>query len=109
MPDHSGEGTGDAGAVVLVAMALSRVAYGGLQNLTLLLSLNAVQRKDYDTASAVWNIGFDAGTGVGSILIGSLAARLAFTPALLMAAAISLATLPLALVRGRRYQVDTKQ
>ncbi|MDQ2662197.1 MAG: MFS transporter [Actinomycetota bacterium] len=86
----------------LFAMALSGVAYGGLQNLTLLLSLNAVQRKDYDTASAVWNIGFDAGTGVGSILIGSLAARLAFTPALLVAAAISLATLPLALVRGRR-------
>ena len=86
----------------LVAMALSGVAYGGLQNLTLLLSLNAVQRKDYDTASAVWNIGFDAGTGVGSILIGSLAARLTFAPALLVAAAISLATLPLALVRARR-------
>ncbi len=86
----------------LCAMALSGVAYGGLQNLTLLLSLNAVQRKDYDTASAVWNIGFDAGTGVGSILIGSLAARLSFAPALLVAAAISLATLPLALVRDRR-------
>jgi MFS family permease len=88
--------------VFLCGMALSGVAYGGLQNLTLLLSLNAVQRKDYDTASAVWNIGFDAGTGVGSILIGSLAARLAFAPALLVAAAISLATLPLALLRGRR-------
>ncbi|WP_232331527.1 MFS transporter [Agromyces laixinhei] len=90
----------------LCGMALSGVAYGGLQNLTLLLSLNAVRREEYDTASAVWNIGFDAGTGVGSMLIGSLAARLAFAPALLVAAAASLATLPLAFVRGRRSPAD---
>ena len=86
----------------LFAMALTGVAYGGLQNLTLLLSLTTVKREDYDTASAVWNIGFDAGTGMGSILIGSLAAGFAFSPALLVAAGISLATLPLALVRSRR-------
>ncbi len=88
----------------LFSMALTGIAYGGLQNLTLLLSLNAVRREEYDTASAVWNMGFDAGTGAGSILIGSLAAGLSFSPALLVAAGISLATLPLALVRGRRRQ-----
>ncbi len=86
----------------LFSMALTGIAYGGLQNLTLLLSLNAVRREEYDTASAVWNMGFDAGTGAGSILIGSLAAGLSFSPALLVAAGISLATLPLALVPGRR-------
>ena len=86
----------------LSAMALTGIAYGGLQNLTLLLSLSAVRREEYDTASAVWNMGFDAGTGAGSILIGSLAAGLSFSPALLVAAGISLATLPLALMRGRR-------
>lgn len=86
----------------LFAMTLTGIAYGGLQNLTLLLTLTSVRREDYDTASAAWNIGFDVGTGVGSILIGSLAAGLAFSPALLVAAGISLATLPLALVGGRR-------
>ena len=86
----------------LLAMALTGVAYGGLQNLTLLLSLTTVEREGYDTASAVWNIGFDAGTGMGSILIGSLAAGLGFSPALLVAAGISLATLPLAVMRHRR-------
>lgn len=89
-------------ALFFVAMVLTGVAYGGLQNLTLLLSLNAVRRDEYDTASAVWNMGFDAGTGAGSILIGSLAAGLTFPPALLVAAGISLATLPLALIRGRQ-------
>lgn len=89
----------------LLAMALTGIAYGGLQNLTLLISLKAVRRKDYDTASAVWNMGFDAGTGAGSILIGSLAAGFSFPPALLVAAGISLATLPLALMRERRVEL----
>ena len=83
----------------LAGMTLVGIAYGGLQNLTLLISLAAVERKHYGTASAVWNIGFDMGTAVGSILIGSLAAGLSFPPALLVAAGISLLTLPLALLR----------
>lgn len=93
----------DATAVLLLlaAMALVGIAYGGLQNLTLLLSLSAVERRDYGTASAVWNIGFDAGTGLGSVLVGLLAAGLSFPTALLVAAGLSLATLPLALRRGR--------
>jgi len=88
----------------LTGMTLVGIAYGGLQNLTLLLSLAAVDRKQYGTASAVWNIGFDLGTAVGSILIGSLAAGLSFPPALLVAAAISLLTLPLALFRSARVK-----
>jgi MFS family permease len=85
---------------LLVAMALVGIAYGGLQNLTLLLSLSAVRREEYGTASAVWNIGFDAGTGLGSVLVGMLAAGLSFPVALLVAAGLSLATLPLALAHG---------
>lgn len=85
--------------LLLVAMAVVGIAYGGLQNLTLLLSLSAVDRRDYGTASAVWNIGFDAGTGLGSVLVGMLAAGFSFPTALLVAAALSLATLPLALRR----------
>lgn len=86
----------------LIGLALVGIGYGGIQNLTLLLSLGAVSRKDYGTASAFWNIGFDAGTGLGSVLVGAIAAKLSFPPALLVAAAISLATLPLAFARGRR-------
>ncbi|WP_343320589.1 MFS transporter (plasmid) [Arthrobacter sp. TMP15] len=83
----------------LLAMALVGITYGGLQNLTLLLSLSAVRPAQYGTASAVWNMGFDAGTGVGSVLVGALAAGLSFPTALLVTAGISLATLPLAFVR----------
>jgi len=90
----------------LTAMALVGLAYGGLQNLTLLLSLGAVPRHEYGTASAVWNIGFDGGTGLGSVLVGALAAGLSFPTALLVTAGMSLATLPLAVLRSRKKFED---
>jgi MFS family permease len=85
----------------LVAMALVGVAYGGLQNLTLLLALAAARREEYGAASAVWNVGFDAGMGVGAVLVGAIATGFSFPVALVVAAAISLATLPLAITRSR--------
>lgn len=85
----------------LIAMTVVGIAYGGLQNLTLLLALAVAQRHEYGSASAVWNVGFDAGMGLGSVLVGAIAAGYSFPLALLVAAAISLATLPLALVRIR--------
>jgi MFS family permease len=84
----------------LAGLTLVGIAFGGLQNLTLLLCLAAVKREQYGTASAVWNIGFDLGTAVGSVLIGTLAAGFSFSTALLVAAGISLITLPLAFLRG---------
>ena len=91
----------DSPVMLLVASAVLGIAYGGLQNLTLLLAFAAVERERYGTASAVWNIGFDLGTGLGSVLIGAIAAGAEFPTALLVAAAITAATLPLTLV-GRR-------
>lgn len=97
---------GPAQAVMLLAgMAALGVCYGGLQNLTLVVSFDSVGRADYGRASAVWNIGFDLGTGLGSVLIGVVAAGTSFTVALLAAAAFSLATLPLAVYQPRTIPV----
>ncbi|GAA1521473.1 putative MFS family arabinose efflux permease [Agromyces terreus] len=89
------------GWALLGGAALVGVAYGGLQNLTLGEAFAAVGPRDTLLASAVWNIGFDAGTGVGAVVVGALAAGFSFPVALLAAAGVSLATLPLALVRRR--------
>lgn len=88
-----------AAIVLLVGALLVGLAYGGLQNLTLVLALSGVSRRDYGTASAVWNVGFDAGTGLGSVLVGAIAAGASFAEAMLVAAAFSAVTLPLALAR----------
>lgn len=85
----------------LAAMGLVGIAYGGLQNLTLLLALAVARRHEYGAASAVWNVGFDAGMGLGSVLVGAIAAGYSFSLALVVAAVISLATLPLAIIRNR--------
>lgn len=89
-------------AMLLAGMALVGISYGALQNLTLGAAFSAVARRDQVVASAVWNIGYDTGTGIGAVVVGMIAAGLSLSPALLIAAGLSLLTLPLAFViRGR--------
>ncbi|MEU2131538.1 MFS transporter [Streptomyces sp. NPDC018352] len=86
---------------LLAGMALVGVSYGGLQNLTLVDAFAAVDSRSSGVASAVWNIGFDGGTGVGALLVGYLATGASFSLAFLATAVLCLATLPLAFA-GRR-------
>lgn len=86
---------GPSVAVFLVGCTMLGTSYGALQNLTLVTAFAAVPRRDTHTASAVWNIGFDAGTASGSVLVGALAAGTGFPVALAIAGALSLLTLPL--------------
>ncbi|MGI8946460.1 MAG: MFS transporter [Ornithinimicrobium sp.] len=93
----------DPAAPVLVAFVVAAglvgVSYGGLQNLTLVVAFDVVPRVHHKLASAVWNVGFDLGTGIGSVLVGLVAAGYGFTEALAVAAVLAAATLPLALRR----------
>ncbi|WP_202798185.1 MFS transporter [Hoyosella subflava] len=89
-------------AGLIVGMAIVGISYGALQNLTLLDTFAAAGRKRYGMASAVWNIGFDAGTGIGALLIGIVAAQATFSVAMLAAALLSILTLPLAVASARR-------
>lgn len=86
---------GSALSGLLGGMLLVGLAYGALQNLTLVLAFAAVPHDRADTASAVWNVGFDAGTAVGSVLLGVLATRMEFSTGTLVLAAICAAALPL--------------
>ncbi|HET8600508.1 MAG TPA: MFS transporter [Segeticoccus sp.] len=84
-------------ALFFVGMVVVGVAYGSLQNLTLVISFNAVHPRHHNLASATWNIGFDAGTGLGSVAVGALAVQSSFTVGLLVAGAVSVVVLPIAL------------
>jgi MFS family permease len=80
---------GGPGAVVLVAgMTVVGISYGSLQNLTLVTAFAAVPDRDRSVASAVWNIGFDTGTGLGSLVVGFIAAGTSFSVGLLTTAAL---------------------
>lgn len=89
------------GAGVLVAgMTVVGIAYGSLQNLTLVAAFAAVPDRDRSVASAVWNIGFDAGTGLGSLVVGFVAAGTSFSAGLLTTAALCGVIAVVALVSG---------
>jgi MFS family permease len=95
--------TAATSALVFVAgMVVLGLAYGALQNLTLVLAFSVVSRRHHNLASAVWNVGFDAGTALGSVAVGVMAATTSFTTAFLVVACLATAAVPVALLRGGR-------
>jgi predicted MFS family arabinose efflux permease len=95
-------GSGGAAAVPFLAgMVVIGLGYGALQNLTLVAAFAVVSRRQHQVASAVWNVGFDAGTALGSVLVGSVAGRTSFATAFLVAAAVTAALVPVAVTRPR--------
>ena len=78
--------------VLIVAATALGLCYGALQNLTLVVAFAAVGPQQLPTASAVWNIGFDAGTASGAVLAGVLATAYSFPVSLATLAALCLLT-----------------
>ncbi len=91
--------------LLLVGALVLGSAYGALQNLTLVLSFAAVSRRHVGLASSIWNVGYDLGTAIGSMLVGVIATASDFPTALLATAIFALVTLPLA-VASRRSRRD---
>lgn len=73
-------------------MVLVGIAYGGIQNLTLVESFGSVPQRLRELASTSWNIGFDTGTGLGSLVVGFIAAGTSFTVGLGVTAAVCVVT-----------------
>ncbi|WP_255308105.1 MFS transporter [Streptomyces marincola] len=79
---------------VLVGMALFGAGYGVLQNVTLTVMFERVPRAAFGRVSALWNLAFDAGMGVGAVGFGVLigwtgySTGFALTAALLLAAVV---------------------
>jgi predicted MFS family arabinose efflux permease len=82
----------EQGVVLIAAATALGLCYGALQNLTLVVAFAAVGPHQLPTASAVWNIGFDAGTASGAVLAGVLATAYSFPVSLATLAALCLLT-----------------
>jgi len=85
----------DRPAAVLAAMALFGAGFGVTQNASMTLMLNRVAPSAYGTVSAIWNLAYDAGIGVGAFGFGVVAARTGYPPAFAVTAALMLAALVL--------------
>ncbi|MFF9180622.1 MULTISPECIES: MFS transporter [Streptomyces] len=64
---------------VVCGVALFGIGFGVTQNATLTLMYKRVPRSGYGTVSALWNIAYDAGMGVGAVGFGLLAQRAGYS------------------------------
>jgi predicted MFS family arabinose efflux permease len=71
---------GSASPVLLIGGAiLVGTAFGTMQNVTLVRAFDVAGEHAKGVASTAWNVAFDAGTGIGALAIGALAAGTSFT------------------------------
>ncbi|GAB3720803.1 MFS transporter [Nocardiopsis oceani] len=99
---NGGEAPGIGVALlVLGGTALFGLGFGAVQNETVTVMLGRAGPTGYGRASAVWNIGYDAGTGVGAIGLGLVIQLMGYGPAFAVVAVSLAAVLPLALNRKR--------
>jgi predicted MFS family arabinose efflux permease len=89
------DGAGGATAVLTGALALG-IAYGAVQNLTLVLALARAGEAQTATASAVWNACYDSGTAIGALAVGAVAAQLGLPVTYVLVAVLLAVVLPLA-------------
>lgn len=81
------------GWILLLGAVLFGAGFGVLQNSTLLLTMERVSKKEYGLGSTMWNVAFDAGTGLGALMFGFVISATGFAAAFYLCAALLLATL----------------
>lgn len=105
----NGDGAPGVGVSLLVlgGSALFGLGFGAVQNETVTVMLGRAGPTGYGRASAAWNIGFDAGTGVGAVGLGLLIQLTGYGPAFAVVAVALVAVLPLARARAPRRRIST--
>ncbi len=88
-------------AVTLIGSAVLGIGYGAIQNLTLLAAFARAGQQQTATVSAVWNVGYDAGSALGAALVGALTAVITVPGAFAAAAGLVALSIPLARYSGR--------
>jgi MFS family permease len=83
-------------AVVIASMCVFGTGFGIIENATFALMLERVPASGYGTASAGWNLAYDAGYGAGPALFGLFAARTGYPAAFALTGLLMLAVLPVA-------------
>jgi predicted MFS family arabinose efflux permease len=89
-------GLHSADAAVLIGAAVFGLGYGSAQNLTLLAAFSRAGADGATAASAVWNAAFDAGTALGALALGGVAAGIGLPWTYVAVAVVLALTVPLA-------------
>jgi len=90
-----------ADAAVLAGVFALGVAYGAVQNLTLVVALARAEPGQTTTVSAVWNASYDSGTAIGALAVGAVAAEAGLSLTYVLVAVLMALALPLAVTLPR--------
>ena len=88
-----------AGALVVIGAAAVGFGFGMVQNDSLTVLFTAFGSSGYGAASAIWNIAYDAGTGVGALGLGAVAEPFGYSAAFGVAAVLLCAGVVVAWIR----------
>ena len=88
-------------AAVLLGMAAFGAGFGLVQTASLNLMLAVATPAQYGAVSAVWNVAYDLGWGLGAAVVGLLVTSVGIPVAFAATAAAAFAMLPLAAAAGR--------
>jgi predicted MFS family arabinose efflux permease len=83
-------------ATVIAGMCLFGAGFGIVQNATLALMIDRMPTSGLGTASALWNLAYDAGYGAGPAVFGLFVARTGYPAAFALTGLLVLAALPAA-------------
>ncbi|MCP9949630.1 hypothetical protein LUX33_15310 [Actinomadura madurae] len=86
-------------AAVFASMALFGAGFGVAQNASMAVMFERAPASGYGTVSALWNIGFDGGMGVGGVAFGLAAAQTGYPTAFALTAGVMFLALPLTVSR----------
>jgi MFS family permease len=80
---------------ILVGSMCFGIGFGAAQNLTLTLMYNRVDRSRYGQVSALWNLAYDGGWGLGALAFGAIVGGTGYPAAFaLTAGVVALAVVP---------------
>jgi predicted MFS family arabinose efflux permease len=91
-----------APVAVIAGMCLFGIGFGIAQNATFALMLDRAPASGYGTASALWNLAYDAGYGTGPIVFGVFVAHTGYPAAFALTGLLILAALVPAVCDRRR-------
>ena len=83
-------------AAVLAGMSLFGIGFGIAQNATFVLMIDRMPPSGLGTASALWNLAYDAGYGAGPAAFGLLVGHTGYPVGFALTAGLMLAALPAA-------------
>ncbi len=78
---------------IMIGMVLFGTGYGITQNASLSLMFERVSPSGYDAVSAVWNVAYDAGIGIGAVVFGVVSTHSGYPVAFAVLATFMLAML----------------